>query len=398
MYPAGHAQISTAAEKASQSLNAWGDPVRMSLVGGDLIVEDRSIHHLGDRSKSLATVFETNAWEGIRISASCSAEDLLEWVSHSLMGMKTPYSAGGITAGHLDLEAHTRQEDGRGSWPEGYAGYLPDANRALEELDRLSPEGIELARRIVRSISSRLAADSGLLTEVRRLKEFDEYTYTHALNVSIVSMAIARQLGVPAELTEIIALGGLCHDVGKAKIPSEILNKPGRLDEEERNIINRHPTEGANTLLSLPRRVHPLLPTITYQHHMHSDTTGYPSAPVGIAPHPASQLVEVADVFDALRTVRPYRKTISEVETMNILLEEMNNGKLHGGAVVGLAEVLGLLVEGDFVRLADGRNAVIVAAHGENSLQPLVETDQGDILDLSDPTLPVIAKLVDRLG
>ncbi len=397
MYPAGHGQITGAAELAARSLKAWGRPVRMSLVGEDLVVEDKSVHDLGDRLKILASILKANAWEGVRVAPTCQPSDLLEWVTWAQGGLRGTFSGRGIVAGRLNLQSPGAPGgEGSGEWPEGYRAYLPDANEALEELGKVQPAGLDLARQIIRSISGRLASDESLLAAVRALKNFDEYTFTHALNVSILAMALGRELGLPGDLCEIIGLAGLCHDVGKTKIPPEIINKPGKLTNEERGIMNRHPLEGAQTLLALPTQIHPLLPTIAYQHHMGADLGGYPRSPNGRLPHPLSLLVQVADVFDALRTVRAYRGTLTETEAVNILLGDLHGGRIHDASVSALVGVLGLLVPGASVRLADGVQATVVGGLEKDRLVALVETAEGDILDLSDPALPQIASFVEQ--
>lgn len=396
MYPGGHAQTASAAELATRSLRVWGQTVRMSLVGEDLVIEDKSTHDLGDRLKMLASTLKANGWEGVRISPSCEPSDLLEWVCAAQNGVRRPFSGRGIVAGRLDLHSpQGPKETEREDWTQGYRAYLPDTNRAVEELGRANPQGVDLARKIIRSISGRLASDKSLLAEVRTLKKFDEYTFTHALNVSILAMSLARELGLPNDLCEVTGLGGLCHDVGKTQIPAEILNKPGKLTAEERKIVDRHPAEGARTLLALPSHVHPLIPTITYQHHMGADLGGYPKPANGRRPHPISLLVQVADVFDALRTIRSYRGTLSEIDAVNIMLADAQDGKLHGTSLTALIAVLGLLAPGARVTLADGVEATIVGVLEQEGPAAMVETVAGDILDLSDPTAPQIAAFVE---
>jgi HD-GYP domain-containing protein (c-di-GMP phosphodiesterase class II) len=403
MYPDGHRYIADAAEIALSSLREWGRPVRMSMVGEDLIVEDKSAHDLGDRLSGLATLLRKNGWEGVRISPHCGSSDLLEWMACALSSLQRPYSGSGVVAGKLDAASTRDGQHGAGGQagcqdrdeaPAGYVAQLSDANDVLGELAQLRPGALAQAQRVVRSFAGQLRSGAALLEAVRRLKTFDEYSYTHALNVSILSMAMASHLGLPRDLTETIALGGLCHDTGKARIPSEVLNKPGKLDDAEWELLRRHPTLGAEILLSLPSGVHPLLPTIAYQHHMGVAADGYPAAVAGETPHPASLLVQVADIFDALRTIRPYRGTLSEKQAVNILFKDMHAGRVDRRCLGALLGVLELLAVGSPVELTDGRRAVVMAPPETASLEPLVETLEGDILDLADPAQPDIAQLL----
>lgn len=384
--------MSRAAALAARSLAEWGRPVRMSFVGEDLLVEDRSTRGLEGRLGSMAGLLRGKGWEGVRIDPQCAPEDLVAWLSRGYGGEEGAYAERGIVAGRLDLDSCGGADEG-GRWPGGYGDYVPDVNRALEGVARGDAEGLEEARRIVRAIFARMGAGDDLLEAVRRLKEFDEYTFTHALNVCIVSLALARELGAAPDLAKVVGLAGLCHDVGKERVPREILHKPAALSPEERAVVSRHASEGAEILLSMPARVHPLLPVVAHQHHMNADRSGYPAAPSGAGPHSASLLVQVADVFDALRTVRPYRGTMDETQAINVMLGDRAAGKLERGAVGGLVRVFRLLAPGRPVELCDGRRGVVMGLGSPDALDALVELEDGEILDLSDPSMPPIASL-----
>ncbi len=139
-----------------------------------------------------------------------------------------------------------------------------------------------------------------------RIKEHDEYTFVHTVNVSILSAATAHYLGCGRATVHDVLLSGVLHDVGKQRIPSEILRKPSRLTEEEAAIVRRHPEDGARMLMALPG-IPDMAVIVAYEHHQRANGEGYPRAAVDWKPHLASRIVQVADVFDALRTHRPYQ-------------------------------------------------------------------------------------------
>ena len=114
-------------------------------------------------------------------------------------------------------------------------------------------------------------------------------------------------------------MGAVLHDLGKRDIASEILNKPGKLTEAEFDVIREHPAAGARALLQM-KDVPEVAVIIAYEHHMHLDGTGYPDAR-GRAPHLCSQIVQLADVYDAMRTHRPYRPAMSLDQTTRIMRE-----------------------------------------------------------------------------
>ncbi|MEZ5285613.1 MAG: HD domain-containing protein [Vicinamibacterales bacterium] len=176
------------------------------------------------------------------------------------------------------------------------------------------------AEGVVRSLAVAMHADYGMWLPLIRLKEFDQYTTTHALNVSVLSMALAEALGASRREVRAAGVAGLLHDVGKTKIPLSLLTKPGRLTDEERAIMNHHPVDGARLILQSDEDLS-LAAVVAYEHHIRLDGGGYP---VLHYPRPCalgSRLVHVCDVYDALSTRRPYREAWPQLKTLAYLEE-----------------------------------------------------------------------------
>jgi putative nucleotidyltransferase with HDIG domain len=162
------------------------------------------------------------------------------------------------------------------------------------------------AETVVRSLSVAMHGDSEMMLPLLQLKEFDEYTTTHCLNVSVLTMALAEHLGLGAVDVRTFGVAGLLHDLGKVRIPADILNKAGKLTDEERQIIQRHTVEGAKIIIASDRELD-LAAAVAYEHHIMINGAGYPTCHYHRDCHKASKLVHVCDVYDALRTNRPYR-------------------------------------------------------------------------------------------
>lgn len=162
------------------------------------------------------------------------------------------------------------------------------------------------AETVVHALATAMHAGQRVLLPLLSLKEFDQYTTTHALNVSVLSMALAEHLGLSAREVRMYGMTGLLHDLGKVKVPVEVLRKPGALTPEEMAQVQRHPVEGARLILEHDHRLD-LCATVAFEHHIMIDGRGYPSRQRPCDCHHASMLVHVCDVFDALRTNRPYR-------------------------------------------------------------------------------------------
>jgi putative nucleotidyltransferase with HDIG domain len=162
------------------------------------------------------------------------------------------------------------------------------------------------AEAVVRSLSVAMHGESQVVIPLLELKEFDQYTTTHSMNVSVLAMALAEFMGLGKRDVRAYGVAGLLHDLGKVRIPRDILVKPGRLTTEEREIMNRHPADGARIIFASDKQLD-LAAVVAYEHHIMLNGGGYPCLHYGRDCHRASRLVHVCDVYDALRTRRPYR-------------------------------------------------------------------------------------------
>jgi putative nucleotidyltransferase with HDIG domain len=171
---------------------------------------------------------------------------------------------------------------------------------------------------VVRSLSLAMSGGQAMVLPLLKLKEFDQYTTTHAINVAVLTMALAESLGMGAGAVRAYGLAGLLHDLGKIRIPEEILNKPGKLTTSERSIVESHPVDGARMILEGDEPLD-LAATVAYEHHLCIDGRGYPVLHYPRQAHQASRLVHVCDVYDALRTKRPYRDAWTSAEALEYI-------------------------------------------------------------------------------
>ena len=176
------------------------------------------------------------------------------------------------------------------------------------------------AEAVVRSLSVAMHGDRRMVLPLLRLKTFDQYTTTHSLNVAVLAMALAEAIGCGPRDVRGIGVAGLLHDIGKIRIPLELLTKPGRLTDAERLIMNRHPVDGARLILQSDDDLG-VAAIVAYEHHIHLDGGGYPALHYGRDCAVASRLVHVCDVFDALSTRRPYREAWPVERTLAYLEE-----------------------------------------------------------------------------
>ena len=186
------------------------------------------------------------------------------------------------------------------------------------EVEERRPLPLAEAEAVVRSLSVAMHGDRQIVLPLLRLRAHDEYTTTHSMNVAVLTMAIAEFLGYPAADVRAFGVAGLLHDIGKVGIPRDLLNKPGKLTPEEREIINRHPVDGARMLLAAEEGLE-MAAVVAYEHHLMHDGGGYPALHYCRACHSASRLAHVCDVYDALRTHRPYRAAWASEEVLKYI-------------------------------------------------------------------------------
>jgi len=171
------------------------------------------------------------------------------------------------------------------------------------------------AESIVRSLSVAMHGDSQMLLPLLQLKEFDQYTTTHALNVSVLSMGLAEFMGLSPKEVRAYGVAGMLHDLGKVRVPKDILTKPGKLTPEEWSQMRSHTVDGARLILQSDQKLD-VAALVAFEHHIMINGGGYPDRHFRCDCHKASTLVHVCDVYDALRTKRPYRDAWEPAATL----------------------------------------------------------------------------------
>ena len=180
---------------------------------------------------------------------------------------------------------------------------------------------------VVVDICAAVSVARGIMPPLASLKTHDEYTFVHTINVALLSTALAEEVGMRGDTLLDLTVAAVLHDIGKRMIPKSVLNKEGKLTDDEWKIVQRHPVDGARLLYGAPD-IPAIAPIVAFEHHMYPGG-GYPRVAAGWKMHLASRIVQVADVFDALRTDRPYRAGMSHQDALDILQKDAGTRYEH---------------------------------------------------------------------
>jgi HD-GYP domain-containing protein (c-di-GMP phosphodiesterase class II) len=248
------------------------------------------------------------------------------------------------------------------------------------------------ARQLVEEISDSVARNPGALISLARLKTVDDYTYMHSVAVCAMMVGLAKQLGLDEEQTRLAGMAGLMHDLGKALMPMEVLNKPGKLTEAEFNIIKTHPVEGHRMLLA-GHDVSPMVLDVCLHHHEKTDGSGYPKGLKTDQISLFAKMGAVCDVYDAITSNRPYKSGWDPAESLR-KMAEWANGHFDVKVFQAFVKSLGIYPIGSLVKLTSGRLGVVVEQTGKSLTTPTVKVFFStksnmrivpEVIDLSQP-------------
>ncbi len=230
------------------------------------------------------------------------------------------------------------------------------------ELDQVSP--------VVENITASILRNASALLGLSVIKNKDDYTFLHSVSVCTLLVAFCRSRGMDAGTTYQAGIGGLLHDTGKALVPDHILNKPGRLTDEEFEVVRRHPKDGYD-ILRRSAGIGAIPLDITLHHHERRDGTGYPDGQGEQDTSELAQMAAIVDVYDAITADRCYHKGMPAAEALRKMYEW---SKFHFNPALTqeFMRCVGIYPVGTLVLLESGRLGVVVEPHETSLLTPKV--------------------------
>ena len=224
---------------------------------------------------------------------------------------------------------------------------------------------------LVEDINASIERNTAALLSLVRLKTADDYTYLHSVAVCALMIALGRKLGLDAAELQQAGMAGLLHDIGKMGVPSEVLNKPDKLTDEEFNVVRRHPTQGWEILKAAGVSDEVTL-DVCLHHHERMDGKGYPEKLTGDQLSLFSRMGAVCDVYDAISSTRCYKKAWTPGESIQ-RMASWRQGHFDEKIFQAFLKTVGIYPTGTLVKLKSGRLGVVMEQTEESLLKPRVK-------------------------
>jgi putative nucleotidyltransferase with HDIG domain len=368
--------------EALRALHVHDASAVIGIVGGELIVGELPMTKASASMGELIRRFGAMGIERITIERHVTLDELKAFadkfghLEKTLSGTALKEAAAQlesptIRVGRVTLEERVPEEKTDASTIRRmYADAVSVASMVWESARADAKPDPTAAQSMIDNLAQAVVHNRSALMALTALKDYDDYTFTHMVNVSILTMAQARGLGIDGPLLREVGLAALMHDIGKVKTPSEILNKPDKLTDEEFAIMRRHVVDGAEILRGTPE-IPSLAPIVAFEHHLRLDGTGYPHGVTRPTLNLATMLCGIADVYDAMRSQRKYQQSYPSERILAVL--QRNDGKQFDQHLVRrFVQLLGIYPVGNLVKLNSGEIAIVLQAHAPDPYRPKV--------------------------
>ena len=374
--------------------------VIIGFVGNEVVVDGGRLPRGSAALASFARDLREREIEKVTLTRGLTREEIRCFVTaladrESRVALADRLTKGGvhhIKVGKIVVEDVSDDQVGIGAARRIYASAVETAEtlwQAAKAGDHPDPDA---ARSIIDGLARLVTQDRTSLMALTTLKKYDNYTFTHMVNVSALAMAQVKALNIDGTLLREFGFAALMHDIGKVNTPLEILNKPDKLTNEEFEIMKRHVVDGAHILRRTPD-MPALAPIVAFEHHLRQDLSGYPENIGSRKLNLCTMIVSIADVFDALRSNRPYRQGLATVRIRSIMGEQ-GNPAFNQVLLKRFVNLMGLFPIGTLVRLNTEELAVVTAEHPTDPFRPQVKI----LMDKAGETIeaPVLANTWER--
>jgi putative nucleotidyltransferase with HDIG domain len=359
----------------------------IGIVGAQFVVADTPMPKASAAMGELIKRLKDQGIERIILERGLTAEEVLAFMLAVGAGTGTPEPGGWphLRIGRITADDH-RNDGVAGDMAAIRRLYAGAVNAAETVWDSASTEGtpdLPAALRTVDGLADAVTQNRTAIVALTAMRNYDNYTFTHMVNVSILTMGQARTLGIEGRLLREFGLSALMHDIGKVRTPKEVLNKTEKLTDQEFAIMRRHTVDGAEILRRTPE-MPVLAPVVAFEHHLRTDGSGYPAGARRTALNLGTMLCSISDVYDAMRSQRHYQQAYPSDRIVEVMKHK--EGTLFDQHLVRrFVQLLGIYPPGNLVRLSTGEIAVVLQAHAPDPHRPRVRI----IIDASGARLDI---------
>jgi putative nucleotidyltransferase with HDIG domain len=372
-------------------LHAAQPSVAIGIVGTQLIVADTPMSKASLGMAELVKRLKDHLIERVSFERGVTQQEIAPFIlALAALGGKAEVPESAWQFAHIRvgrITAEDRRTDGIGSDMAAirklYSSAVSVAQVAWESAETEGAPDLPNALQAIEGLADAVTQNRTALVALTAMRNYDNYTFTHMVNVSILTMGQARALGIEGRLLREFGLSALMHDIGKVRTPKEILNKPEKLTDDEFAIMRRHTVDGAEILRRTPEM--PILaPVVAFEHHLRQDGTGYPANAKRDGLNLGTMLCGISDVYDAMRSQRAYQQAYPTDRILAVL--KRNDGtQFDQNLVRRFVQLLGIYPPGNLVRLTTGEIAVVTEVHAPDPHRPRVRVlfaNDGTRLDL----------------
>ena len=365
--------------------------VAIGIVGTQLVVADTPMARASLGMAELIKRLKDHRIERVAFERGVTQQEIAPFIlTLAALGNKTDAPEPAGTYPHIRvgrITADERRNDGIGSDMAAirqlYSRAVSVAQVAWESAETEGTPDLPAALQAIEGLADAVTQNRTALVALTAMRNYDNYTFTHMVNVSILTMGQARALGIEGKLLREFGLSALMHDIGKVRTPKEVLNKPDKLTDDEFAIMRRHTVDGAEILRRTPEM--PILaPVVAFEHHLRQDGTGYPVNARRVGLNLGTMLCGISDIYDAMRSQRVYQQAFPTDRILAVL--QRNDGTQFDQHLVRrFVQLLGIYPPGNLVKLTNGEIAVVTQVHAPDPHRPRVRvlySSDGARLDL----------------
>jgi HD-GYP domain-containing protein (c-di-GMP phosphodiesterase class II) len=342
--------------------------IKMGLLEGTLFVEDHLFMDGFPAATEIASLLESRELLGFEFVAGLSAGEIQSLLNllHSGDAKGQDFADALVSQGTKRIRAVALVDEDDDQTPRKvYRKALKVVDQIFTDVRMGEIPSSEEAIKVVKDMAQLTITEPHAMMALSMLKDYDNYTFTHSVNVSVLSLAVGRACKVTEDQLKTLGLGGLLHDLGKLRIDVDIITKPGRLTDAEFETIKEHPSFGADIIREMEDVTAEVM-QIVLGHHMRYDRSGYPAPAKNNIKSPLVEMAAIADAYDAMTTLRSYQRPFTPRRAI-ARLREIAGSSLHPDFVAHFVDSLGPYPVGSLVRLDSNEIGLVVKVNPQDT-------------------------------